>query len=421
MQPGAPRADPLRARSLAEIDRLLTASADRFGVARIAEITRLDRLGIPAVSVTRRDPIGESVSVCTGKGDSLLEARVAGLAEALERYCAEPRGRLAIVTCPARELDGDVLAPARLIPRPDADLDGPIDWCRGARLDRSPIWLPVNAVAFPYLPSATAHRLFAAHTHGLAAGGDRDEAIVHGLLECTERDAYARAVALASTGRGAQVPVIDPAPDAAAAELLARIRSAGLRVLLRDLTADHAVPVVLCVISDGNLAHMGIAAHLDPDRALRAAALEAAQSRVTDLQGAREDLPPRDGTVDPWFVERGDAPIIQWPTAAPSATSAAASTVPTSPPSASTAPTSPPSASTAPASPPSAAGALSAALATLVARLAALDPPIAPVYVDLSLAEVDIAVVRVVAPDLETWAHDPSRIGPRARKWLTLP
>ncbi|HMG20709.1 MAG TPA: hypothetical protein VK607_05305, partial [Kofleriaceae bacterium] len=38
-----------------------------FGVARIAEITRLDRLGLPAVSVIRRDPIGHSVSVCTGK------------------------------------------------------------------------------------------------------------------------------------------------------------------------------------------------------------------------------------------------------------------------------------------------------------------------------------------------------------------
>src|SRR5262249_11531806 len=154
------------------------------------------------------------------------------------------------------------------------------------RLDGAPLWLPVNAVVFPYLPSPGAQRLFAAHTHGLATGGDRDEAIVHGLLECIERDAYARAVALASTRRGADVPVIalEPPERAAARELVDRIRDAGLRVLLRDLTADHAVPVVLCVISDGGLAHMGIAAHLDADRAVRDAVLEAAQSRVTDLQ-----------------------------------------------------------------------------------------------------------------------------------------
>src|SRR6185369_10685798 len=103
-----------------------------------------------------------------------------------------------------------------------------------------------------------------------------------------------------------------------------------------------------------------------------------------------------------------------------------ASTAPASPPSTSTAPASlpsatapafPPSASTAPVSVPAPAGAISDALATLAARLAALDPPVEPLYVDLSLAGVDLAVVRVVAPGLETWAHDPSRIGPRARAW----
>ena len=394
MPPGALRADPLRTRALADVDRLLTAAADRFGVARIAEITRLDRLGIPAVSVTRRDPIGASVSVCTGKGDSVLAARVAGLAEALERYCAEPRGRLAIVTCPARALTGERIAPAQLIASRDADLDGAIDWCRGARLDGSPIWLPVNAVVFPYQPSPGAVRLFAAHTHGLAAGAGRDEAIVHGLFECIERDGYTRAVALASTGRGAEVPVIAAAPSSAAGELLSRIRNAGLRVLLRDLSADHGVPIALCVIDDAGLTHMGIAAHLDADRALHDAVVEAAQSRVTDLQGAREDLPPRGGAADPWFTEPGAAPVAPWPPA--------------------DTPWPPADIATAP-------DPIAAALGTLVARLAALDPPIEPVYVDLGLAGVDLAVVRVVAPGLETWAHDPSRIGPRARRWLTAP
>jgi ribosomal protein S12 methylthiotransferase accessory factor YcaO len=41
--------------------------------------------------------------------------------------------------------------------------------------------------------------------------------------------------------------------------------------------------------------------------------------------------------------------------------------------------------------------------------------------VDLSLPEVDLCVVRAIAPGLETWAYDPSRIGSRARTWLRPP
>ena len=42
-----------------------------------------------------------------------------------------------------------------------------------------------------------------------------------------------------------------------------------------------------------------------------------------------------------------------------------------------------------------------------------------PIYVDLSLADTAIRVVRVVCPRLEIFAKDPYRIGFRARKWLT--
>ncbi len=384
MWPGASRDDPLRTRSLAETDRLLTATAGEFGVARIADITRLDRLGIATAAVTRRDPIGESISVCSGKGESSLEARVSALAEALERYCAEPRGHLEVVTARDGELAGSAISPASLILSPEVDTDRPIDWCRGTRLDGSPVWVPVNAVAFPYQPSPAAARLFAAHTHGLASGSTRLEATVYGLLECIERDCYARAIALASTGRGQLVPIIDLDDAEAAVQQITAVRRAGLRILLRDLTADTAVPAALCTIYDGTLAHMGIAAHPIAAIALRDAVIEAAQSRLTDLQGAREDLAPRDHDIDRWFVEAGDARAVRWQAT------------------------------------PGASG-LEAAVVALASRLAAISPPIEPAVVDLSLRGVDMAVVRVVAPGLEVWAHDPSRIGPRARAWLTEP
>jgi ribosomal protein S12 methylthiotransferase accessory factor len=129
---------------------VLTAAATRF-VARVN--TRLDELGLPTVSVTRRDPLGESVSVTSGKGDTARAARVSALAEALERYCAEPRGRLEIVTRRVDELSGRVLAPSSLIATTEIRTEDRLDWCHGMTLHGEPIWVPVNAVEFPINPA----------------------------------------------------------------------------------------------------------------------------------------------------------------------------------------------------------------------------------------------------------------------------
>jgi thioglycine synthase len=379
--------DPLRAWPIDEVDAILTANTRHFGVARISEIMRLDRLGLPVVSVMRRDPVGESVSVVSGKGDSVRAARVAALAEALERYCAEPRGRLAIVTARASELPGRVLAASQLILAVDERADHELEWCEGITLDGVTLWVPVNAVVFPYHPSERARALFAAHTHGLAVGSTRSEAIVHGLLECIERDAYSRAVALASVGRGDDVPVLAPGSvrDHAGVQI-ARIERAGLRWLARAVTCDTRVPTILATIAEGTWSHAGVAAHPDPRVALARALDEAAQSRLVDIQGAREDLLARDPEgADRWFLEAGSAETID------------VMQVEALVPSGATDP-------------------IDGALTGLTQRLSAIG--IEPIVVDLSLSEVALHVVRVIAPGLETWAYDPSRVGSRALGWL---
>lgn len=362
----------------------MTEAAARFGVTRLADITRLDEPGLPIASAVRRNPIGESVSVASGKGASPLAARVAALAEALERYCAEPRGRLPVRMARCDELDGSYLDPRLLILPAAFDPAWSLDWCSGASIPGTSIWVPANAVVFPYYPTTGAARLCAAHTHGLAAGSTRVEAIVHGLLECIERDAYSRALALASVGRGDEVPVVSTdAVRSVVADRIDRLRAAGLRIQVRDLTADTDVATILCTIGDADLYHMGIASHPDGCHALRRAIDEAAQSRLVDLQGAREDLPPRSAPpVDPWFVLAGAAPVVDVPRGW---------------------------------SPP----ALGDALAWLEQRLARLA--LHPIIVDLGLPEIDMAVVRVITPGLEVWAFDPSRVGRRAETWLDQP
>ena len=67
------------------------ARAGRFmadlGITRIANVTGLDRIGIPVVMVCR--PNSRSVAVSQGKGLDLDSAKASGLMEAVETYHAE--------------------------------------------------------------------------------------------------------------------------------------------------------------------------------------------------------------------------------------------------------------------------------------------------------------------------------------------
>ncbi|MEP4336935.1 MAG: YcaO-like family protein, partial [Roseobacter sp.] len=57
------------------------------GITRIANVTGLDRIGIPVINVCR--PNSRSLAVYQGKGATLASAKASGLMESFERYHAE--------------------------------------------------------------------------------------------------------------------------------------------------------------------------------------------------------------------------------------------------------------------------------------------------------------------------------------------
>src|SRR5258708_21974963 len=59
----------------------------RLGITRIANLTGLDRIGVPVVAVYR--PNSRSVAVSQGKGLNLPAAQASGLMESVETYHAE--------------------------------------------------------------------------------------------------------------------------------------------------------------------------------------------------------------------------------------------------------------------------------------------------------------------------------------------
>src|SRR5262245_49557818 len=84
-----------------------------IGITRVANVTGLDRIGLPVVMVTR--PNSRSLSVSQGKGLDLIEARVSGIMEAIELHHAEfPRVPVRIDTFDNLSRNHQVASPSTL-------------------------------------------------------------------------------------------------------------------------------------------------------------------------------------------------------------------------------------------------------------------------------------------------------------------
>ena len=102
-----------------------------MGITRIANITGLDRLGIPVVMVCR--PNSRSIAVSQGKGLTLDAAKASGLMESVETFHAESITR-PLVLATARELDrSHPLANIELAAPGDGE---PLQYGRADSLDR---------------------------------------------------------------------------------------------------------------------------------------------------------------------------------------------------------------------------------------------------------------------------------------------
>ena len=149
------------------------------------------------------------------------------------------------------------------------------------------ILVPANAVFHPL--SADYKRLFRTNTSGLASGNVIEEAIFHGLAEVIERDAWALVEATRRTG-----PLICDVQDDLAKGLLDKFAAAEVDVYLRDITSDIGIPTCAAAaddvrLRDPTLLTTGMGTHTSAVVAVLRALTEVAQSRLTQIHGARED------------------------------------------------------------------------------------------------------------------------------------
>lgn len=282
-----------RVRSPEETWEALRDVLPKVGVTRVADVTGLDRIGIPVWQAVR--PASRSLSVSQGKGATPAAARASAAMESVELWHAEDLSHLSRVVLSPREMryDNPIPLPSlRWIFQPPEAAAVPLPWVQARSFRGGPDgWLPLGMLELDFTePAALPLRLFHRTSNGLASGNCVEEAVLHGVCELVER----HAVRLAGEDPSRKVPLAEESIDIPwLREPIDRIRAAGCKLTLWDVTGDLGLPVTLVDLAAPDIPNLwrGSGCHPDPAVALSRAVTEAAQSRLTYISGARDDLP----------------------------------------------------------------------------------------------------------------------------------
>ena len=258
-----------------------------IGVTRIARLTGLDRTGIEVASAMR--PGGHVLQVSNGKGRDWQSAARGALHEAAELWAAEqplPQPIEATATELSAVMPGEWFGGVE---------SGSLrtKWVRAQRLDRAgQVWVPASAVSCPAVGAGP----MAAPWTSNAMGAHRQlgAALLHAIYEAWEREALSQVLPNGWQPRDFAGRRLDWKPEG----------FEGFALAVFDLTPKQGVaPVAGALLRDleGGAISLtaGYAARPTLGAAVEAAVLEAAQSRQTDIQAAREDVVvPRSLDVD---------------------------------------------------------------------------------------------------------------------------
>lgn len=278
-----------RAFPLEETLRRIEPKVPAAGITRVADITNLDRVGIPVFSCIRPTAEDGAITVYNGKGATVEESRISAIMEGIERYSAEVHDRNIRVAL-YEELVGHerVLDPRDLILPEGAGTDRLMSWYEGYDIvNDEKVWVPAYAIFHPVPPR---HRgPFRTSTNGLASGNTQEEAIFHALSEVIERDAWSMVEATRDTG-----PAVVNIDDPVILDMQKKFAEAQIEVTVRDITSDIGIPTIAAVaddvmLKDPSLLTIGIGTHTSARIAVLRALTEVAQSRLTQIHGARED------------------------------------------------------------------------------------------------------------------------------------
>ena len=268
------------------------------GITRIADITDLDRIGLPIYTAIRPTAEDGAVSIYGGKGITKDHAKASAMMEGFERYSAERQDIDETIIASLSEIEefGEYINPKSLnLPKEfeKKDIsDLSLEWSKSIDLiSNREYYIPTNAIYHPYISKDDSQSLFKSNTNGLASGNILEEAILHGIFEVIERDAWS--IFELTHKNYAQID-ISSIENEIIIDIIEKFESEGIKIKLMDFTADIKIPTIAAsaddtITKDAGLLTLGMGTHLDPEVAILRALTEVAQSRATQINGARED------------------------------------------------------------------------------------------------------------------------------------
>lgn len=263
---------------------------ETVGMISFRNATEVDRIGIQVFTCDRIRPDGSRTSH-TGKGVSPIQAQVSITMESIERYCSEFKEEYLdkLVRGSYNNLKSkfNVLDPRGMILSglSDYNNDHKIHWTWGTDLSKEEeILVPACAVYHPFHEDRVL--MMNTHTNGIAAGNTMEEAVIHGLAEVVERDAWS--IAQYTQHFHDAIFIEDDQENDFIIGIFEKFEKAGIEIVAKDLTTDVGIPVVAAFSRD--LLHRtmetidGFGAHLDPKVATIRALLEIATTRALFIQ-----------------------------------------------------------------------------------------------------------------------------------------
>lgn len=286
----------------------------RFGITRVADVTRLDTIGIPVMLAVR--PSSETLAVSQGKGATPLLAKLSAVMESIELWHAE-QPTIATWRAAAQNMSLPYeLSDLNLTDHVSRVDEFTLAWTEGISLvDGARVPVPADAVRLSFSREHFWHpRILRSGSTGLASGNTWTEACLHALYEAIERDALAP-----GRGREDRLPV-DPrtVEDKNLRDLLGHLDAASVSYEITFIPNRHRVPTFTTRVWSPlfPIVCAGSGSHSDPHIALSRAVAEAVQSRLTEITATRDDIPSDqdlivDSAADPGFGRPEDGIALE--------------------------------------------------------------------------------------------------------------